>query len=517
MALLMTELNRETFHWESPTGAKVSLEVIYVPPVNMDIKRSLIRIVKQNKALAMNLTIAGLACTALFILVGFVSQRIDPIQKQGSCIKEVFVLFPDLIGYHPNPDRVIMLAQGNEQFIKRIYEHYLKLDWVVSPDLSFSFSPMTVYLVLAFLGLQAQPDLDFGYEELKMGVAFPCSQSRLKTEVTKLLTQIESLDFEAYVDPKLNGLAIQNLVPNARINVFREPNTFRFETSESEMDTDSTTYFLLQSSFGKNQFAFKGSVNVYHVNYTNEQPREGKSEANKYEVEGSNSVSDIMAVDDVYEVKQEEKVSNREISSTFQKTYFEVNDAKTNVKFLTVFCKNATLHRIQELQSVAVTLRSPKTELTTTVILPESAEGWVTLNSYITAYGLDYIQSGSNQKNVQNARVKLRIPQVDFENRWNLALPLQMFKIVSFFQLDETNFEKLTGSPSLKLSEIYHKSRFSTQTLKTLFSDDEGYLTTREIVTSFLELEATCGLPFLYFTQHKSGILADFGRVITQC
>ena len=88
-------------------------------------------------------------------------------------------------------------------------------------------------------------DVDYTYEELKKGMSYPCFQSSLISETVQFFEEMsDTVNCQAYVDPRLDVFAVQTLVKNAHLETVRLWSNFE---AMSDRDSKSTATFHLRT------------------------------------------------------------------------------------------------------------------------------------------------------------------------------------------------------------------------------------------------------------------------------
>ena len=88
-------------------------------------------------------------------------------------------------------------------------------------------------------------DVDYTYEELKKGMGYPCFQSSLISETVQFFEEMsDTVNCQAYVDPRLDVFAVQTLVKNAHLETVRLWSNFE---AMSDRDSKSTATFHLRT------------------------------------------------------------------------------------------------------------------------------------------------------------------------------------------------------------------------------------------------------------------------------
>ena len=88
-------------------------------------------------------------------------------------------------------------------------------------------------------------DVDYTYEELKKGMSYPCFQSSLISETVQFFEEMsDTVNCQAYVDPRLDVFAVQTLVKNAHLETVRLWSNFE---AMSDRDSKSTATFRLRT------------------------------------------------------------------------------------------------------------------------------------------------------------------------------------------------------------------------------------------------------------------------------
>ena len=89
-------------------------------------------------------------------------------------------------------------------------------------------------------------DVDYTYEELKKGMSYPCFQSSLISETVQFFEEMsDTVNCQAFVDPRLDVFAVQTLVKNAHLETVRLWSNF--EAMSLDMDSKSSTIFHLKT------------------------------------------------------------------------------------------------------------------------------------------------------------------------------------------------------------------------------------------------------------------------------
>ena len=88
-------------------------------------------------------------------------------------------------------------------------------------------------------------DVDYTYEELKKGMSYPCFQSSLISETVQFFEEMsDTVNCQAFVDPRLDVFAVQTLVKNAQLETVRLWSNFE---AMSDRDSKSTATFHLRT------------------------------------------------------------------------------------------------------------------------------------------------------------------------------------------------------------------------------------------------------------------------------
>ena len=91
-------------------------------------------------------------------------------------------------------------------------------------------------------------DVDYTYEELKKGMGYPCFQSSLTSETVQFFEEMsDTVNCQAFVDPRLDVFAVQTLVKNAQLETVRLWSNFE---AMSDRDSKSTATFHLRTEVG---------------------------------------------------------------------------------------------------------------------------------------------------------------------------------------------------------------------------------------------------------------------------
>ena len=88
-------------------------------------------------------------------------------------------------------------------------------------------------------------DVDYTYEELKKGMGYPCFQSSLISETVQFFEEMsDTVNSQAFVDPRLDVFAVQTLVKDAHLETVRLWSNFE---AMSDIDSKSTSTFHLRT------------------------------------------------------------------------------------------------------------------------------------------------------------------------------------------------------------------------------------------------------------------------------
>ena len=151
--------------------------------------------------LAINLSIAVLATLTLFLMVIVNQFTYNSISKKPNCVFVPWSSFQELED-RPNPYRLDLLSEGSEEFLKRLYQYYFSLPWIIPDDESYYISPVSLYLTMGYIASGLDPSEEVmnrgplywpysitSLEEILVGMSFPCKQWKLVEELKELLTQ----------------------------------------------------------------------------------------------------------------------------------------------------------------------------------------------------------------------------------------------------------------------------------------------------------------------------------------
>lgn len=104
-----------------------------------------------------------------------------------------------------------------------------------------------------------------------------------------------------------------------------------------------------------------------------------------------------------------------------------------------------------------------------------------------------------------------------------IILTYMVFVQFIFQQKGQANFDKLVGTNSaelkLRMSRVRQVSRMSTRDLAFYHHHHRQTRASslRSPMVSYYKVRIECGVPFIYYSKDRSGLLTDFGRIMAKC
>ena len=449
--------------------------------------RAVKRFIIRNLILVRNLAIVLISVSILTILMTSVILEFQPIKKKGSCVGTSYILFPKLFRTEEPSEKIRFLIKGNELFVKRMFEYYLKEDWVAPTTTGFTVSPVSIILLIGIIAIASQPSLDYSYEEMKMGLDMPCSQSLMTKEMKQLFKITELISADCYLDPRLDVRVLKSLLDFKKqsLTIARQMNIFKYMSENNERVSDHSSSLALITQYEKELFRIQLFTDVYG---------KGPEPEKKF---------------------RRIHLTNRQLSKSVNKIFLT---GKDEVKYIQIYCDDSQIKYIEELRTTSVTLKSKITNLTMVFLLPGSREGWNILNERFTIYDLDFFENKEGATEVHEGQLKLELPLVEIENEFNLRILLEMFNVISLFQKGGADYRKVVShrpplTDNLRIRDVQHKARFSTRSVLRLFGSNYRSTHGERSIITIMEAKAGCELPFFYYTRSPNGHLVDFGRV----
>ena len=521
---------------------------------------------ENNWQLAINLAIAFLATLTLSLMVVINKVTYQPISPKPECVFVPWTFFQGAFQtQRSNPYHLDALSEGTEQFIKRIYEYYLKKTWLIEETQSYYFSPVSVFLLMGYVAVGLNPSEtinDYGVsslEEMLGGMSFPCYQKTLAEELELLLKQESNhIYLSAYVAKNYDARKLQSLFPGVNINITREetklPLILKYSSNISLL---SESYFSLEpASYSRGlKFALHIGIDIFAgiINATDNAPSSSESvnqdfhhhndalilsrkkynksiEQFRYTHFNTDKKENNTGPENTIGVKIVDKdnltwsSANRDLVGNYQCSQSETN-------YVTFRCNSVTINRLTSISTEAIVLRNPeKTNLTLVLLVPYTRNDFVTLQKRFSGTDFEvYEQGEGNDKFAFNSALSIQLPVVCGETRYSMPMPLQMNAITRIFydgsdgeqfHKTVTDWSKLTGSCQdlhVPQNGILHKTSFNSVRIAKLFGTTNETIQTVSPPTRNtdwkprepLKIENT----FIYYVRSQNGLIYQFGKV----
>ena len=521
---------------------------------------------RKDLQLATNLTVATLATLTLILMVVVNQYTYQSISRKPECIFVTLPFFQTPYQERDNPHELAYLSNGSEEFLKRMYEYYLTLDWILNKNQSYYFSPVSVFLVMGYIasGLNPSEDIiDYGVtslEEMLVGMSFPCLQSKLIEELDLLLKQeAQHLYLTSYIDKDYDARKVASLYPNAQIHITRDIRKLPLLLKASRnISLPTETYFSLETTTYQGlKFALHIGIDIFARTETDVMDN---TTTNKTEMLNPDINNDALIVlskysnnsMDQYRYTHIGQEQNKNISFDYNSVDIEFLDRndltwKTSTRnlvendqrmltddpeFITFRCNNVTIHKITSINTEAIILRNPERTNVTLVILLPSTKNFDNSMLKERFSGTDfkmYENGEGHDEFAFNGALTIQVPLVSGKISYQLPIPLQMNAITRIFydgrEGDQfhktvTDWYNIVGSRQplhTPNDGIWHKTSFDSKQIAELFgiknfthtnNIDPGR-NTDWVPREPLKVENT----FLFYFRGLKGVIYQFGKI----
>lgn len=515
-----------------------------------------------NWQLAINLSVATLATLTLLIMVVVNQFTYQSISKTPECIFVPWSLFQKPYNERPNPHKLDVLSIGSEQFLKRMYEYYINLDWVLTDKQSYYFSPVSVFLVMGYIasGLNPSEDvIDYGVtslEETLVGMSFPCLQSKLKEELERLLQQEASnLYITAYIDKQYNANKLKELYPNTNINITRDKTKFQILLNASHPhEIPTETYFSLETTtYHDLKFAFQIGIDMF-----SEMTNEFNDTSHGNESTVVNSEDDALIISSRYENNSMDQFHYTHVDANKSflqdKVNFEFLDLNdltwkpskrnhhfvennqlmiTDDDFVTFRCNNVTIHNVTSAGTEVVILKNPeRTNMTFVILIPHAKSFDDSLfRKRFSGTDFEKYEKGEGEDDfLFNGPLTIQFPIVSGKTDYQLPILFQMNAITRIFydgrdgdqfHKSVTDWHKIAGCNQklhVPSDGIRHLTSFNSRQIGKLFgirnathfTKKQPSRNTEWVPKEPLKIDRT----FMFYFRGINGLIYQFGKIV---
>ena len=520
--------------------------------------------------LARNLSVATVATLTLILMVVVNQYTYQSISRKPECVFVPLPFFQKPYQERANPHELVVLSDGSEEFLKRMYEYYLTVDWILDINQSYYFSPVSVFLVMGYIasGLNPTEDvIDYGVtslEELLVGMSFPCLQSKLIEELDLLLKQeAHHLYITSYIDKDYDARKVASLYPNTQINITRDISKLPLLLKSSRnILLPTETYFSLKTTTYQGlKFALHIGIDIFAG--TKIQGGMDNTTTNKPEMLDPNPNNDALIILSKYSnnsmnqyrythIGQEQNENFSFDYNSVDIEFLDRNDLtwKTSTRklveneqrmvtddadFITFRCNNVTIHNITSINTEAIILKNPgKTNLTLVILLP-STKNFDNSMLKERFSGTDfkmYEHGEGHDEFVFNGALTIQVPLISGKTSYQLPIPFQMNAITRIFydgrEGDQfhktvTDWYNIVGSRQplhVPNDGIWHKTSFDSMQIAELFgiqnfthtNTKDPNRNTEWVPREPLKVENT----FLFYFRGVNGVIYQFGKIFRE-
>ena len=515
-----------------------------------------------NWQLAINLSVATLATLTLLIMIMVNQLTYQSISKTPECVFVPWSLFQKPYNERPNPHKLDVLSDGSEQFLKRMYEHYINRAWVLKEEQSYYFSPVSVFLVMGYIAVGLNPSedvIDYGVtslEETLAGMSFPCLQGKLIEELDLLLKQeAHNLYITAYIDKEYNARKLSSLFPSMKINITRDKTKIPLILNASHPHSIPTeTYFSLETTTYRDlKFAFQIGIDMFSG--VNDEDMDDES-INEEEIADNlehdafivSSKSHNKSMDQYHytHLDQNNSILEHKINVEFLdlndltwkpsvRNHFVENNQLmiTDDNFVTFRCNDVTIHNITSVGTEAIVLKNPgNTNLTLVLLIPYSKSfANSLLKERFSGTDFDKYEMGEGQDDFSfQGALTIQLPVVSGKTNYKLPILFQMNAITRIFydgrdgdqfHKTVTDWYKIVGSHQklhVPSDGIRHQTSFFSKQIGKLFGvknatqfpSRQPSRNTEWVPKEPLKIDRT----FMFYFRGINGIIYQFGKIV---
>ena len=444
--------------------------------------------------LAINLSIAALATITLFLMVIVNQFTFNSISKKPNCVFVPWSSFQELED-RPNPYQLDLLSEGSEEFLKRLYQYYFALPWIVPDDESYYISPVSLYLTMGYIASGLNPSEEVmnrgplywpysitSLEEILVGMSFPCKQWKLIEELKELLRQeANHVYITAYIDKDYDSRRLASVFPQTNINITRDLSNLPslIEASRNSLFPSETYLSLEPTSYRSLKFLFLIGINIF-PGMVNDGKDKKDLETNipatfdqdsghdalillskhsndsiaqyHYTHIGENNVTDrVNIMKDSIEFLDKNDLTwkaskNKLVENDNRWMLPMTNDGMMNNAII-FRCDSVSIHNITSVRVDAIVLKnSEKTNLTLVLLMPWTKSDFSTLKERFSGTPFQKYEDGEGNDSMPfSGPLTIQLPLISGKTMHQLPMPMQMNGITRIFYdgKDGEQFHKL--------------------------------------------------------------------------
>ena len=517
---------------------------------------------ENNYQLAINLSVATIASLTLILMVVVNQYTYQSISKKPECVFVPWSFFEDL-DPKPNPYKLDVLSEGSEAFLKRIYQYYLSLPWILDETQSYYISPVSIFLVMGYIAAGLNNDesvMDYGVtslEEMLVGMSFPCLQGKLAQELALLLKQEEdNLVVTAYIDKDYDARKFTSLFPNTSLQVTRDVNKLPLLIRSNQGNPLRTeTYFSLEpTTYRLLKFALHIDIDIFagltddDMKSSTESPdtpnQQDKDDALIVLSKHSNDSMDEYRYTHIDTERYKnnsldedgiaiEFLDKNDLTWKTSTRKFVENDQRINMdnNVVTFRCNDVTIHNLTSINTEAIVLKNPeKTNLTLVLLSPYTHNDFSTLKKYFSGTDFQKYEKGEGHDEFSfRGALTIQLPLVSGKTSYLLPIPLQMNAITRIFydgrEGDQfhktvTDWSNIVGCQQklhVPSDGLWHTTAFDSERIAKLFGEINSNHTPKKTLSRNTEWKPEEPIriesPFMFYIRGKNEIIYQFGKV----
>ena len=216
---------------------------------------------KKIHATIETLVFSSIILTCIFLVLR-TSIGQESISKEGTCAYQNKRGFIGVLYDDPKSDFNVF-AQGNDDFLRRLFEHFLRPR---APP-NFVFSPTSIALNLAVLAIGSEVATDGVLQEITYSAAFPCNIDHLKQDLITLKSNFSQYyKTEVFIDIFFDDKVFKNLT-QLDWSIARYADKFTIAMKQKMNENLMHTYMKMDTSFGTSKFAISTFFDLKHDNF----------------------------------------------------------------------------------------------------------------------------------------------------------------------------------------------------------------------------------------------------------